>query len=349
MKKALITGITGQDGFFLAKLLLSKGYDVHGFARRNSQMALGTLSALAPEERGRIKMHWGDVLDHSFIDQLVRMQRFDEIYHLAAQSFVGLSFDNPQATYDININGTLHFVNAVKEYSQRTAFYFAATSEMYGKVQTVPQTETTQFHPRSPYGVAKLAGFWTVKNYREAYGLFLANGILFNHESEMRGPEFVTRKIAAAAARIAKGDKRPLRLGNLEAKRDWGFAGDYVDAMWRMLQPSQQPDDFVIASGETRSVRHFVERAFERAGMPIRWEGAGVSEIGKNAKTGETVIAIDPEFFRPAEVDELLGDASKAKRVLGWSPQMPFDTLVARMVDAEIARIERPDLQFTPS
>lgn len=348
MKKALITGITGQDGYYLAKLLLSKGYEVHGFARRNSQMAVGTLACLDASERDRIKMHWGDVLDHPFVDQLVRMNRFDEIYHLAAQSFVGLSFDNPQATYDININGTMNFVNAVKEYSQRTRLYFAATSEMYGKATTVPQNELTRFHPRSPYGVAKLAGFWTVKNYREGYGLFLASGILFNHESEMRGPEFVTRKIAAAAARIARGDAQPLRLGNLEAKRDWGFAGDYVEAMWLMLQ-QHEPDDFVIATGENRSVRQFAEKAFSHVGMPIAWEGNGVNEIGRHAASGRVVVEIDPVYFRPAEVDELIGDALKARRVLGWSPRMSFDALVARMVDTEVARQKRSDLQFTPS
>ncbi len=348
MKKALITGITGQDGYYLAKLLLSKGYDVHGFARRNSQMAVGTLSALTSDERNRITMHWGDVLDHPFIDQLIRMHRYDEIYHLAAQSFVGLSFDNPQATYDININGTLNFVNAVKEYSQRTKFYFAATSEMYGKAETVPQNELTKFHPRSPYGVAKLAGFWTVKNYREAYGLYLTSGILFNHESEMRGPEFVTRKIAAAAARIASGDARTLRLGNLEAKRDWGYAGDYVEAMWLMLQ-QREPDDFVIATGENHTVREFAEKTFRRVGMPVVWEGDGANTVGRHALHGNVLIEIDATHFRPAEVDELIGDASKAQRVLGWSPRMSFDAIVARMVDMEMARLKRADLQFIPS
>ncbi|HWQ99218.1 MAG TPA: GDP-mannose 4,6-dehydratase, partial [Candidatus Methylomirabilis sp.] len=314
MKKALITGITGQDGYFLSKFLLGKGYDVHGFARRNSQMALGTLACLDASDRDRIKMHWGDVLDHPFVDQLVRMNLFDEIYHLAAQSFVGLSFDNPQATYDININGTMNFVNAVKEYSQRTKMYFAATSEMFGKVEALPQNEQTPFHPRSPYGVAKLAGFWSMKNYRESYGLFFANGLLFNHESEMRGPEFVTRKIAAAAARISRGDAQPLRLGNLEAKRDWGFAGDYVEAMWHILQ-QPEPDDFVIATGSNHSVRDFVDKAFGHAGITVAWEGSGVNEIGRNAANGQTVIEIDPAHFRPAEVDHLIGDASKAKRM----------------------------------
>ncbi|OGL73293.1 GDP-mannose 4,6-dehydratase [Candidatus Uhrbacteria bacterium RIFCSPHIGHO2_12_FULL_60_25] len=346
MKKALITGITGQDGYFLAKFLLGKGYEVHGFARRNSQMALGTLVFLTPDERSRIKMHWGDVLDHPFIDSLVRMNRYDEIYHLAAQSFVGLSFENPKATYDINIGGTLNFVNAIKEYSQRTKMYFAATSEMYGKAEAVPQDERTPFHPRSPYGVAKLAGFWTIKNYRESYGLYLTNGILFNHESEMRGPEFVTRKIAAGAAKIARGSSEPIRLGNLEARRDWGFAGDYVEGMWLMLQ-RPMPDDYVLATGENYSVRECTERAFGRVGITIVWEGRGADEIGKNAANGQTVITIDPAHFRPAEIDELRGDASKAKRELGWTTRMSFDTLVARMVDVEVARLKRPDLQFT--
>jgi GDPmannose 4,6-dehydratase len=337
MKKALITGITGQDGFYLTKLLLEKGYDVHGLARRNSQMSLGTVRYLNPEERSRVRIHWGDLLDHTIVDQIIRMQRFDEVYHLGAQSFVGLSFENPRATFDVNIAGTLNLANAVKDYSQLTKMYFAATSELYGKAEAFPQTEATPFHPRSPYGVSKLAGFWTMKNYREAYGLFFTNGILFNHESEMRGEEFVTRKIASAAARIAAGQGGPLRLGNLDAMRDWGFSGDYVEGMWRMLQ-HPAPDDFVLATGEDHSVREFVERAFARVGLPITWEGVGVNEVGRDS-SGRVVVEIDPAFFRPAEVDHLIGDPSKAREELGWAPKMTFDGLVNHMVDAELKRL----------
>ncbi len=342
MKKALITGITGQDGYFLTKLLLEKGYEVHGLARRNSQMSLGTMRHLSPEEMAKVKIHWGDLLDGTFIKQIVRLYHFDEIYHLAAQSFVGLSFENPQSTYDINIGGTMNIANAVKEYSQRSRVYFAATSELYGKAQAVPQNEATPFHPRSPYAVSKLAGFWTIKNYREAYGLYLTNGILFNHESEHRGPEFVTRKIAMAVARIAGGDAEPLRIGNMDAKRDWGFSGDFVEGMRLMLQ-QPEPDDYVLATGETRTVREFVEHAFARAGIPIRWEGLGKDEIGVNVKSGARMVEVDPAYFRPAEVDLLIGDAAKARRALNWSPKVSFEELVARMVDAELERRRKND------
>ena len=338
MKKALITGITGQDGYFLTKLLLEKGYEVHGLARRNSQMTLGTMQHLSSEERSKIKFHWGDLLDSPFITQLIRVYLFDEVYHLGAQSFVGLSFHNPHATYDVNISGTMNLVNAIKEHSQRTRVYFAATSELYGKAQAVPQNEQTPFHPRSPYGVSKLAAFWTMKNYREAYGLFLTNGILFNHESEHRGPEFVTRKIAMAAARIAKGDAQPMRIGFMDAKRDWGFAGDYVEGMWRMLQ-QPEPDDFVLATGQTWTVREFAERGFLRAGIPVRWEGEGQNEIGLHAQTGVRVIEVDPVYFRPSEVDLLVGDFAKAQKILGWSPTLSFEGLVERMVDADVQRL----------
>ena len=337
-KKALITGITGQDGHFLTKLLLEKGYEVHGLARRNSQMSIGTLQHLDPVDRAKVKIHWGDLLDSPFVTQLIRTYLFDEIYHLAAQSFVGLSFHNPQATYDANIGGTMNVVNAVKEHSQRTRVYFAATSELFGKAQAVPQNEGTPSYPRSPYAISKLAAFWTIKNYREAYGLYLTNGILFNHESEHRGPEFVTRKIAMAAARIAKGDAEPMRIGFMDAKRDWGFAGDYVEGMWRMLQQSE-PDDFVLATGQTRTVREFIERAFAHAGIPIRWEGMGQEEIGVNTGTGARVVEVDPVYFRPTEVDLLIGDSAKARTAMGWAPQLSFDDLVARMVDAELKRL----------
>ncbi|MBI4435316.1 GDP-mannose 4,6-dehydratase [Candidatus Uhrbacteria bacterium] len=337
MKKALITGITGQDGFFLSRWLLGVGYDVHGFIRRNSAASLGNLHALNQDELDRLTIHWGDVTDHTIVDTVVREGQFDEVYHLAAQSFVSASFTNPSLTYKTNIEGTLNFVNAIKEYSKHTRFYFAATSELYGKVQQTPQDERTPFYPRSPYGVSKLAGFWTVKNYREAYQLFMSNGILFNHESEHRGKEFVTRKIAQAVAHLAKGGTEPLLIGNLEAKRDWGFAGDYAKGMWMILQHGFA-DDFVLATGENHSVREFVTEAFRVVQMEIVWQGEGTQEIGVNPKTGNTLVAIDPQYFRPAEVDTILGNYTKAKTLLGWHPSVTFPELVKRMVEAEMER-----------
>lgn len=339
MKKALITGITGQDGFFLTRWLLDIGYDVHGFVRRNSGASLGNLSSLTPDELSRITIHWGDVTDHTIVESVTREHAFDEIYHLAAQSFVGASFTNPSLTYRTNIDGTLNFVNAVKEFSKHTRFYFAATSELYGKVQQSPQDEQTPFYPRSPYGVSKLAGFWTVKNYREAYHLFMSNGILFNHESEFRGKEFVTRKITQAVARIVKGDQKSLLIGNLDARRDWGFAGDYAKGMWMILQHSF-PDDFVLATGENHTVREFVTEAFKVVQMDIVWQGEGTQEIGVNPQTGKTLVAIDPQYFRPAEVDTILGNYTKAKTLLGWHPSVTFPELIKRMVEAEMNRLE---------
>lgn len=335
MKKALITGISGQDGYFLSKLLKEKGYNVHGLVRRNSQMSIGTLDHLAPQIKDSIHIHWGDVTDHVVVEQVIRKEQFDEVYHLAAQSFVGLSFTNPKLTYDVNISGTLNIVNAVKEFSSHTRLYFAATSELYGVTKISPQNEETPFYPRSPYGVSKLAGFWTIKNYREAYGLFMSNGILFNHESEMRGEEFVTRKITLAATRIAKGSSETLLLGNLEAKRDWGYAGDYVEGMWRILQ-QPKPDDFVLATGESHSIREFVEETFKQVGIPLRWEGHGILEEGFHGVTGKLMIKVDPQFFRPAEVEALIGDSSKAKQALGWSPTIDFPHLVEIMVKADM-------------
>ncbi|MCR4313752.1 MAG: GDP-mannose 4,6-dehydratase [Candidatus Uhrbacteria bacterium] len=335
MKKALITGITGQDGFFLAQWLLGIGYEVHGFVRRNSAASLGNVSALSQDEQNRIVIHWGDVIDHTIVESVVREHQFDELYHLAAQSFVGASFTNPSLTYKTNIEGTLNFVNAIKEFSKHTKFYFAATSELYGKAQQTPQDEQTPFYPRSPYGVSKLAGFWTVKNYREAYHLFMSNGILFNHESEYRGKEFVTRKITQAVARISRGDREPLLIGNLDAKRDWGFAGDYVKGMWMILQHAF-PDDFVLATGENHSVREFISEAFKVIGIDVAWSGEGTEEIGTNRATGNTIVQIDPQYFRPAEVDTILGNASKAEKLLGWRPTVTFTELVERMVKADM-------------
>jgi GDPmannose 4,6-dehydratase len=332
-KKALITGITGQDGHFLAKLLMEKGYDVHGLVRRNSQASLGTLAYMAGREKVRI--HWGDLTDEMMVRTVISQGKYDEIFHLGAQSFVGLSFTNPGHTYDVNISGTLNVVNAVKDTSPSTRLYFAATSELYGKVQQTPQTEETPFYPRSPYGVAKLAGFWTIKNYRESYGLFMSNGILFNHESEHRGAEFITRKISLGVAAIAKGKQSHLELGNLEAKRDWGYAPEYVEGMWRILQ-HKEPDDFVLATNETHSVREFVQEAFKIVDKEISWEGEAENEVGRD-RDGKVLVKINPQFYRPAEVELLIGDAAKAKKVLGWTPKVTFKELVGIMVKNDLA------------
>lgn len=335
MKKALITGITGQDGYYLVLLLLQKGYAVHGIARRNGRQTLGTLEELPAQDRERLTIHWGDVTDPSFVEQVVREGSFDEIYHLAAQSFVPQSFTNPYFTYQVNIAGTLHILNAVRDCSPKTRMYYAATSEMYGLAQQMPQTEQTPFYPRSPYGISKLAAFWTVKNYRESYGIFATNGILFNHESELRGPEFVTQKIATAVALIAQGKQQVLELGNLDAKRDWGYAPEYVEGAWRMLQ-QEKADDFVLATGEHHTIRDFVERAFAFADLPIRWEGKELKEVGITA-AGKTVVCINPTFYRPAEVPDLLGDSSKARKELGWEPKTSFDDIVRKMVAYKIS------------
>ncbi|GAA0129017.1 GDP-mannose 4,6-dehydratase [Methanococcus maripaludis] len=338
MKKALVTGITGQDGYFLTKLLLEKGYEVHGIVRRNSQNSLGNLESLNESDLQKIKIHWGDITDNLFIDTVISKIKPEEIYHLAAQSFVGFSFENPKFTYDVNISGTLNIINAVKEYSSTSKLYFAATSELFGKVQEIPQKETTPFYPRSPYGVSKLAGFWSIKNYRESYDLFMSNGILFNHESEMRGPEFVTRKITLAVAKISKGIQDCLELGNLDAKRDWGYAKDYVEGMWRILQ-HDAADDFVLSTNETHSVREFVELSFKFAGIEIEWDGTGINEIGKDVKTGKILVKVNPAFFRPAEVDILIGDATKAKTKLGWESNTKFEDLVRIMIEKDLERI----------
>lgn len=338
MKTALITGITGQDGYFLSKLLIEKGYEVHGLVRRNSQMSFGSLRKLDEATFKQIKIHWGDVTDHTVIVKLVHEMQFDEIYHLAAQSFVALSFTNPQVTYDTNISGTLNVVNAIKEFSPKTRLYFAATSELYGKAQAKPQNEATPFYPRSPYGVSKLAGFWTVKNYREAYGLFMCSGILFNHESEMRGEEFVTKKIVKAVVDISRGKKEFLEIGNLYARRDWGYAGDYVDGMWLMLQ-QPEPDDFVLATGVNHSIKDFIQVAFKNLGIDLVWEGEGLEEVGKNMADGKILVKVNRDFFRPSDVEDLVGDASRAKSVLGWSFTVDFEKIVKIMIDYELAQI----------
>lgn len=337
-KKALITGITGQDGYFLAKFLLEKGYEVYGLVRRNSQKSIGNLAFLTKEELDKVVIYWGDITDNTFVDNIIKKEQFNEIYHLAAQSFVSLSFTNPKSTYDINIGGTLNIVNAIKEHSPKSKLYFAATSELYGKAKEIPQNEETSFHPRSPYGISKLAGFWTVKNYRESYNLFMLSGILFNHESEFRGEEFVTKKISLAVANIAKGKEEFMELGNLDAKRDWGYAKDYVEGMWLMLQ-NESPDDFVLATGENHSIREFVEKAFAVVNIEIVWEGEGVNEVGKDKKTGAVIVKINSKYFRPAEVDVLLGSPQKAKEILNWKPKVGFNELVRIMVNDSIKKI----------
>ncbi len=343
MKKALITGITGQDGSYLAELLLAKGYEVHGMIRRSSSFNTGRIDHLYhdPHEKGvALSLHYGDLNDASSINTLLRNIRPDEIYNLGAQSHVRVSFDVPEYTGEVDALGTVRILEGIRETGLNTRFYQASSSELYGKVVETPQKETTPFYPRSPYACAKAYSYYITVNYRESYGMFACNGILFNHESPRRGETFVTRKITRAAARIKLGVQHCLFLGNLDAKRDWGFAGDYVEAMWLMLQ-QDTPDDYVVATGETQSVRTFAEKVFARLGMPIEWRGEGLGEVGVDTATGRTVIAIDERYFRPAEVDLLLGDATKARTQLGWQPRTDLDGLVAMMTDADLELAER--------
>jgi GDP-mannose 4,6-dehydratase len=344
-KVALITGITGQDGSFLAEFLLEKGYEVHGIIRRSSSFNTGRIEHLYFDEWVRdmkqqrsINLHYGDMTDSSSLIRIIQMTQPDEIYNLAAQSHVKVSFDVPEYTAEADATGTLRLLEAVRilGLERKTKIYQASTSELYGLVQEVPQRETTPFYPRSPYGVAKLYGYWITKNYRESYGMFAVNGILFNHESERRGETFVTRKITLAAARIAAGQQDKLYLGNLDALRDWGYARDYVECMWLMLQ-HDQPEDFVIATGEQHSVREFTERAFAHVGIELRWQGEGVQEQGIDQATGRVLVEVDPKYFRPAEVETLLGDPTKAKTLLGWNPQKTsFEELVRLMVEHDV-------------
>ena len=344
-KVALITGITGQDGSFLAEFLLEKGYEVHGIIRRSSSFNTGRIEHLYFDEWVRdmkqqrsINLHYGDMTDSSSLIRIIQMTQPDEIYNLAAQSHVKVSFDVPEYTAEADATGTLRLLEAVRilGLERKTRIYQASTSELFGLVQEVPQRETTPFYPRSPYGVAKLYGYWITKNYRESYGMFAVNGILFNHESERRGENFVTRKITLAAARIAAGLQDKLYLGNLDALRDWGYARDYVECMWLMLQ-HEQPEDFVIATGEQHSVREFTERAFVHVGIELRWQGEGVGEQGIDQATGRVLVEVDPKYFRPAEVETLLGDPTKAKTLLGWNPQKTsFEELVRLMVEHDV-------------
>lgn len=333
MMKAVITGISGQDGYFLSQFLLSRGYEVHGVLRRNSSMTQGTVDLLPAEIKGQIVIHYGDITDSNFLSNLLQKEKPEELYHLAAQSFVGYSFQNALSTYDANIGGTLNVCNAVKDSSSDTRMYFAATSELFGQPKEAPQNEKTPFFPRSPYAVSKLAGIWTVRTYREAYKLFMANGILFNHESEVRGPEFVTRKISKSVARTYHGSKDPVILGNLGAVKDWGYAKDYVVGMWKMLQ-QDYPDDFVLGTGESHNVREFAETAFKEIGIDLEWVGSGMNEVGLSGES--TRVKVSREFYRPLESDNYRADFSKAKKVLGWEPKTSFSELVKIMVHNDI-------------
>lgn len=366
-KTALITGITGQDGSYLTEILLEKGYEVHGIIRRSSSFNTGRIDHLYTNEKILNKtlfLHYGDVTDTSNLNRLLEKTTPDEIYNLAAQSHVKVSFEIPEYTAEVDAMGTLRFLDAIREAGLKTKFYQASTSELYGKVQQIPQNEDTPFYPRSPYGVAKIYGYWIVKNYREAYNLYACNGILFNHESPRRGETFVTRKITRAVSRIICGLQKNLSLGNLNAKRDWGYAPEYCEGMWRMLQ-QDTPDDFVLATGETHTVREFVELSFRFAGIEIEWKGEREDEKGvvksfnkefvtgnlsslddsyyslieKNVKAGDIVAVIDKNYYRPTEVDLLIGDASKAGRILGWSPKIKFQELVKLMVTSDIEKV----------
>lgn len=348
MKKALITGITGQDGAYLAEFLLKKGYEVHGIKRRTSLFNTDRIDHLyqdAHEQRVRFFLHHGDLTDSSCLIHIIQKVRPDEIYNLAAQSHVAVSFEEPEYTANSDALGTLRILEAIRilNLAGTTRFYQASTSELFGKVMEIPQKETTPFYPRSPYAVAKLYAYWITINYREAYGLYACNGILFNHESPIRGETFVTRKITRALARIKLGLQKCLYLGNIDAKRDWGHARDYVEMQWLMLQ-QEAPEDFVIATGEQYSVRDFVEAAAAELDMQIRWEGAGVDETGYDKATGSPVVKIDPRYFRPTEVETLLGDPTKAMTRLGWKPRITFRELVSEMTKADFEEAKRDNL-----
>ena len=336
MKHALITGVTGQDGSYLAELLLEKGYEVYGIMRRKSVVDYGNVEHI----KDKIHFIYADMTDIVSLINAIRISQADEVYNLAAQSFVGTSWEQPVATADIDAIGVTNMLEAIRTVKPEAHFYQASTSEMFGKVQEMPQTEKTPFYPRSPYGVAKVYGHWITKNYRESYNMFACSGILFNHESERRGLEFVTRKITNAVARIKLGLQDHVELGSLDAKRDWGHSKDYVRAMWLMLQ-QEQPDDYVIATNETRTVREFVETAFHHVGIEVEWHGSGVNEIGIDKATGKTVVSVNPKFFRPAEVEVLLGNPAKAEAALGWEREISFAELVKRMVENDLKLAEK--------
>lgn len=336
MKSALITGINGQDGSYLAELLLEKGYKVYGLMRRKSVVSYGNVEHI----KDKINFIYADMTDIVSLINAMEVSQADEVYNLAAQSFVATSWEQPLATAQIDAIGVTNMLEAIRKVKPSARFYQASTSEMFGKVQEVPQKETTPLYPRSPYGVAKLYGHWITKNYRESYGMFTCSGILFNHESERRGLEFVTRKITNAVARIKLGVQDCLELGNMDAKRDWGHSQDYVRAMWLMLQ-QDQPDDYVVASNETHPVREFVQKAFKVAGIDVEFSGQGVDEVGKDKATGKVVVKVNPKFFRPAEVELLYGNPAKAEKVLGWKREISFDQLVERMVKNDLALVEK--------
>ena len=339
VKTALITGITGQDGSYLAELLLAKGYKVHGIIRRSSSFNTQRLEHLYADPHAKklqLHLHYGDMTDSSNLNRLLEKVAPDEIYNLAAQSHVKVSFEVPEYTANADAIGTLRILDAIRETGLRSRFYQASTSELYGKVQEVPQSETTPFYPRSPYAAAKLYAYWITINYREAYGVHASNGILFNHESPRRGETFVTRKITRAVARILAGKDDCLYMGNIDARRDWGYAPDFVEGMWRILQ-QDKPDDYVLATGEMHSVREFIERSFALVGHKLVWQGKAAKEIGKCAKTGRVMVKIDPRYYRPAEVEQLLGNPGKAKRKLGWTPTVKFPELVRIMIAGDLA------------
>ncbi len=336
MKNALITGINGQDGSYLAELLLSKGYTVYGILRRKSVVDYGNVAHI----KDKIKFIYADMTDVVSLINAMRISQADEVYNLAAQSFVATSWEQPIATTEIDAVGVTNMLEAIRLINPKCRFYQASTSEMFGKVQAIPQDENTPFYPRSPYGVSKLYGYWITKNYRESFGLYTCNGILFNHEGERRGKEFVTRKITDTVARIKLGCQDCLELGNLNAKRDWGHSKDYVRAMYLMLQ-QDEPDDYVVATGETRTVRDFAKIAFEKVGMNVEFSGEGVDEIGTDTATGKVVVKVNPDFFRPAEVELLIGNPKKAEEKLGWKREISFDQMVERMVSTDLALVSR--------
>jgi len=341
MKKALITGITGQDGSYLAELLLENDYEVHGVVRRSSTFNRERIDHLRKGTLGdrHLRLHYGDLGDSESLTTILADVRPDEVYNLAAQSHVGISFTMPTYTGDISGLGVVRLLEGIRQVVPEARFYQASSSELFGMAHEVPQNETTPFHPRSPYAVAKLYAYWATVNYREALDLFAANGVLFNHESPRRGENFVTRKITRAVAEIAAGRRKWVSLGNLEARRDWGFAGDFVDAMWRVVQ-TENPDDWVIGTGEDHSVREFCELAFDHVGVELEWSGSGIEEIGRDRTSGETRVVVNPRHFRPAEVDRLLSDSTKARRELGWEPRVGFSELVKMMVDADLAAVD---------
>ncbi len=347
MKKALITGITGQDGSYLTELLLGKGYEVHGIIRRASTFNTHRIDHLYQDQlEGDAKMilHYGDLTDSSNLNRLIEKIQPSEIYNLGAQSHVQVSFEVPEYTAEADAIGVLRLLDSIRETGIDARFYQASTSELYGKVQEVPQTETTPFYPRSPYAVAKQYGYWIVKNYRESYNLHASNGILFNHESPRRGETFVTRKITMAVARISRGLQKCLYMGNINALRDWGYAPDYVEMMWMMLQ-QDTPDDYVVATNEMHTVREFIEKSFACVDIEIEWEGEGVDEVGKNKATGDIVVRMDKRYYRPCEVEQLLGDPAKAKRQLGWEPQIKFAELVKIMTGGDLRLLDNPNYE----